>query len=79
MTRQNYKILSILSVLLSVYYPIVIGRLHVPVCDGLPLHINLCEQNTSSSRINMEHGASSPGSSRNVVRTHSGGPLDYSV
>ena len=27
----------------------------------------------------MEHGASSPGSSRNVVRTHLGGPLDCSV
>ena len=80
MTRQNYKILSILSVLLSVYYPIVIGRLHVPVYDGLPLHINLCEQNTLSSRcILMGHGASSPGSSRNVVRTHLGGPLDCSV
>ena len=27
----------------------------------------------------MEHGASSPGSSRNVVRTHLGGPLNCSV
>ena len=41
MTRQNYKILSILSVLLSVYYPIVIGRLHVPLCSASPATINV--------------------------------------
>ena len=41
MTRQNYKILSILSVLLSVYYPIVIGRLHVPLCEASPSTINV--------------------------------------
>ena len=41
MTRQNYKILSILSALLSVYYPIVIGRLHVPLCSASPATINV--------------------------------------
>ena len=41
MTRQNYKILSILSVLLSAYYPIVIGRLHVPLCSASPATINV--------------------------------------
>ena len=41
MTRQNHKILSILSVLLSVYYPIVIGRLHVPLCSASPTAINV--------------------------------------
>ena len=41
MTRQNHKILSILSVLLSVYYPIVIGRLHVWLCSASPTVINV--------------------------------------
>ena len=33
----------------------------------------------TSRRILMVHGASSPGSPRNVVRTHLGGPLNCSV
>ena len=44
MTRQNHKILSILSilsVLLSAYYPIVIGRLHVWLCSASPTVINV--------------------------------------
>ena len=44
MTRQNYKILSILSilsVLLSAYYPIVIGRLHVWLWSASPSAIKM--------------------------------------
>ena len=47
---------------------------------SLSLHYKCwCHKQKSFSRIPMEHGASSPGSSRNVVRTHLGGPLDCSV
>ena len=44
MTRQNHKILSILSilsVLLSAYYPIVIGRLHVWLWSASPSAIKM--------------------------------------